>query len=1312
MLPTLPDRIATVTDFPVFGADSEEPELHDIAFVTGQGRISVVDIPADAGVYPAKTSIEIPSGVRTKHIQVDRNAKVAYIAATNDDDEQIRCDYLLVVDVSQPFTIIGDNNNDGWDDRVIGKIRITIPGYVGPVYLQGFRLDTKKGLIYAGLYAGGDQGLAIIKVWECPDVGVDFKSAPRSLPVASEVEKKALQEVIRSGLLEAQLSCGIEPDTLTMIEQGSGSCIWNESCDSNYQPGFSDHDFEVFFPPDVDEETQQCVINALYNQVMTIQSDPIPIEAFGYKVYFKDISFYPMNREDFESALLSINRPAGTMGDTIDDMGLGRQQLLLKWLVEGSYVEVPGLDLKGMDFRQILEELKKPMDVDGDGHEDEPSHIPRLEGYEWAKLQEANIYRSGALIRLHGSSKLGTTLHETFKKDLHKVAKAGIRAVLALIIANDEGNKLAVNFECDVPPCVDVSQSDSPYAWERDVPCESFAHYIASIAARMVRDHPEENLFTPEEIQDIIFRFYRIKSGDEEITTEEEAVEFITEAVQFVEAVKNQTITIYNQTIGIDPRKSQRNDNMSYVENKINEYTSNGKKHIIPRFFNKGTSTDEDLYARMYMDGQEQKYENIIVEGGDYIHLDTRKDPPPDNDDPDVLLKPRKNVPVFSLNVDQSDPKNGWVNFFIDIPDRKVQEADRENNWARVFYYILDPDNPYIPSLPQEPELEETIGEPEDDLLEAAPVCGCPKPKVRVVISVAGSDATTLYIGGEPVFAELLIENLSDQLLRNVKIFNVFDMTEPIEEFSEIPIGESKLVTVTYWPSDQPGEINRQILVEFEDEDGIIRGIGSNSLNLETKCPIALIAVDPNPNPETSEIMYGGTFCRYYRVVDRSQNGAPVPDVTIKACLCVGDQCIEEPGYKYRTDEDGYLITRTLTEETALGMCVDFDFLENFLELPVDSPYPIKAELSIDKIWLQAAMPNKCISDPITFDVNVRKFDFEEVFRAGASTSKEGSLAVVSGSLRDGSSIDLLLAGHKQGDHQEFDKLAVRRNETFLEELSFKIDVDLLEVKTPFAELKVKAFKAGKKRPIVINTGDQYEFPVAETTMKDFDMLKSAGLILDVVIDSGSPHLTTFMMMRKLNHLILDDFTEQKSSEFWGVTDASSGGIEILNVNAKANLGVINPYVNVSAFNAATSTVSTLENEHFLKENKTIRRCEFAGKFDSKSGLDAGLEAVLSKTEDGKTQDTLKAEHKKLLETSHGSMSRGMKTSMILNESGLPERLEASFLGKKEHGWALDLFGTFVDLGDGENFNITYSLKNLKDIVTVLKNNGRIRIFS
>src|SRR5207244_3837946 len=92
------------------------------------------------------------------------------------------------------------------------------------------------------------------------------------------------------------------PAGMAILEQGSGACIWRDDCDSTYQPGISDHDYEVFFPAwgadDANAPAQvACVIKAL-NKVF---EDPAGIEidvgGSTSTVVFDDVTFYPVALE-------------------------------------------------------------------------------------------------------------------------------------------------------------------------------------------------------------------------------------------------------------------------------------------------------------------------------------------------------------------------------------------------------------------------------------------------------------------------------------------------------------------------------------------------------------------------------------------------------------------------------------------------------------------------------------------------------------------------------------------------------------------------------------------------------------------------------------------------------------------------------------------------------------------------------------------------------------------------------------------------------------------------------------------------------
>ena len=492
-----------------------------------KGDISVVDLPNQSPWDPTLADYFKATGAFTRHIEIDKDHKVAY-AGAEWTESTVQMQGILVIDLSSIGMVANrDKDNDGWDDRIIGKI--PVPG------IKSFRLDAKRGLIYAGV-SQNDNGLVIVKICECSDLVVDFVAQPGEKPnIPLVVEKKALQKVIGAGLNDSLSECSLSSlDGITMIEQGSGACLWQQNgCGSNYKPGLSDHDYEVFLPDSIfnDATKKDCIIKQLNNQETDVSSDPVPIEVDGYTVTFKDISFFPMLREEFENALLDINPPTASSGDITGDMGMGRQMLLFKWLLEGVYVDVPGLNLRGRDIELILDTFKTLMRLNPVNPAEEPSHIPRLEGYEWARFQESEVYNSGALIRVIGARDPMKTFYDTSKKELHKTAKAGIRAVLARLVAHDSGNKLAVNTTRSIfsgtDGCIDVINTILTELWLLET-CDSFEHYVASAAARSVRANL--GIFTADEVTNNIYRMYRIKAGKDMIETDDETNEFIAMA--------------------------------------------------------------------------------------------------------------------------------------------------------------------------------------------------------------------------------------------------------------------------------------------------------------------------------------------------------------------------------------------------------------------------------------------------------------------------------------------------------------------------------------------------------------------------------------------------------------------------------------------------------------------------------------------------------------------------------------------------------------------------------------------------------------
>ncbi|HOO45880.1 MAG TPA: DUF6531 domain-containing protein, partial [Deltaproteobacteria bacterium] len=106
--------------------------------------------PQQAGYYC------MPEGIfmwKNDNIEIDIDRKLAYVSAswTGDSPGQ----GILVIDISKPFQYSLDEDGDGWDDRIIGRVKIVGTSDIPTGILHGFRYDSDRGLIYAAMQARG-----------------------------------------------------------------------------------------------------------------------------------------------------------------------------------------------------------------------------------------------------------------------------------------------------------------------------------------------------------------------------------------------------------------------------------------------------------------------------------------------------------------------------------------------------------------------------------------------------------------------------------------------------------------------------------------------------------------------------------------------------------------------------------------------------------------------------------------------------------------------------------------------------------------------------------------------------------------------------------------------------------------------------------------------------------------------------------------------------------------------------------------------------------------------------------------------------
>lgn len=159
------------------------------------------------------------------------------------------------------------------------------------------------------------------------------------------------------------------------------------------------------------------------------------------KTLLKQTTYFPVRREHFIYGVLDLELPPEDGTDPIADGGCGRQLLLLKWALEGSFVSLPasmGVNVGTPSLDVVYRNL----------HE---QGVPVAEGFEWGILQEFSALAgevardlhvlygpSDARIPMHSAA--GNDLEKELKKKLKKMGKAAIRGAAARLAGEADVN--------------------------------------------------------------------------------------------------------------------------------------------------------------------------------------------------------------------------------------------------------------------------------------------------------------------------------------------------------------------------------------------------------------------------------------------------------------------------------------------------------------------------------------------------------------------------------------------------------------------------------------------------------------------------------------------------------------------------------------------------------------------------------------------------------------------------------------------------------------------------------------------------------
>ncbi|MBS1817887.1 MAG: PKD domain-containing protein [Acidobacteria bacterium] len=904
-----------------YGSDDNEDglitpeEQRDLVFVAGVGSITIVD--ATNLTSPVVIGRIAMKGV-VRDLDIDPAKRRLF--AGGSWSQQGGGDGFFIIDITKPLATSVDADADGWDDRVIYKRQY-------PQTINGFRVDAERGVAYIPTYPDGSAlaqagpgRLDILALYDnCCDLGVDFTTrsntdrprGDRTSLLAKE--KEALQKGIAQGFSTAAASCAV-PAGITMIEQGSGACLWRGDCGSNYQPGLSDHDFEVFIPQASYAAASACVVKALNEVFIDPQtSEPKPITVSdGSTIAFEDITFFPVVKELFETAKFDVMPPNSGGSDAVGDMGLGRRSLLLKWLLEGAYVSgVPGQSLEGRSLDAILKDLKTV------------TRIPYLEGQEWSLLQEYNLAKSKAFVRVGGASDPSSSFNGLFVKQMHDAGKAGIRAAMARMVANPAANTLLMNVTREAynsNACISVvSTTINPNNW-KEKPCTSFEEYVASAAARTLRGSTPLPLFSRDEIVNQVSRFYKVKADLERIVSDAQADAFAALVAQFIDRAKAETLPIYQQTLPNDPDAGQRGANRAQAVNKTAGALASAKLTLSPHVYNRGFRSGSNVRIAMYKSdapgtGSLVKEIRQDIPGGDDRSITWQH-----NADGTLALSNGQAVPLFKLEVDQTGgfgTPHG-VSFVVDLPDHSVQEANRQNNVGGFFYWVVDRQHPQPVNAPAAPY----VPLPGDSLLNPDASCSAgPALTMTQTLQIDGQPLIgEANVGfGETVTITLTAQNLSAEPMQDVVVCS--NVTNQCYSVGLLGAGQSKSITVNY-TAPTTGVIVDGPATVYSPQSGVIEG---TSTRLVVGCEN--YAIVPLPyNPEKSEVQMGGSAYRYYRVVNK-RTGAPIVNATVTADVSgTFTGGVSKKTFSFTTGPQGEIKTGS---ETGLRLTPD----ENWLTL-------------------------------------------------------------------------------------------------------------------------------------------------------------------------------------------------------------------------------------------------------------------------------------------------------------------------------------------------------------------------------------------
>jgi pimeloyl-ACP methyl ester carboxylesterase len=263
---------------------------------------------------------------------------------------------------------------------------------------------------------------------------------------------------------------------------------------------------------------------------LTITTDPT------LRAQLPDTTFFPERREHFMFGRLHLERPPAFGDDPVGDAGMGRQMLLLKWLIEGAYVTPD--DNGGPNSLSLT--APSLLDIYLNWQQ---SGVPVAEGFEWGVFQDFAALKSKPFqnFTVHYSAGGATddprmtaqfnddAVREQQASRIKKLGKAAIRATLARIAGDTNFNSLLTTI---------------PSATIANNPSRSFEGFILDLARSQASsafgdfatDRPDDT--QPPDLGD----FLRAKNADKNylktiVTTPGAYERYVTTVFEFLRNV-------------------------------------------------------------------------------------------------------------------------------------------------------------------------------------------------------------------------------------------------------------------------------------------------------------------------------------------------------------------------------------------------------------------------------------------------------------------------------------------------------------------------------------------------------------------------------------------------------------------------------------------------------------------------------------------------------------------------------------------------------------------------------------------------------